>query len=324
VLYDSGAMTGATATKQVSVSLTGRSVLRLVADTNGSANYDHGDWADAKITCGSAPPPPPPPTDTTPPTITSRSPASGATGVSLTTTVTATFSEAMASSSVSGTTFTLTKQGSATPVSAAITYDSGTTTARLTPAAPLDASSTYTARVQGGTGGVTDTAGNALAADSTWTFTTTAGGGGGGTTSFLSDLTPTSATSGWGPYEKDRSNGEQAAGDGRVLTLNGVTFAKGLGVHAASDLRYALSGCSSFTASVGVDDEVGSSGNVIFRVYGDDVLLYDSGSMTGATATKPVSVSLTGRSVLRLVVDTNGSANSDHADWADAKITCGP
>src|SRR4029078_12349823 len=57
------------------------------------------------------------------------------------------------------------------------------------------------------------------------TFTATysgGGGGGGSSTTYLSDLTPVSATNGWGPYEKDMSNGEQAAGDGRTLTLNGT------------------------------------------------------------------------------------------------------
>ena len=34
---------------------------------------------------------------------------------------------------------------------------------------------------------------------------------------------------GWGPAEKDQSNGEAAAGDGKPLTLNGTVFAKGLG-----------------------------------------------------------------------------------------------
>src|SRR6478672_2089119 len=33
-----------------------------------------------------------------------------------------------------------------------------------------------------------------------------------------------SATNGWGPVERNHSNGEQAAGDGKTLTLNGVTY----------------------------------------------------------------------------------------------------
>ena len=44
---------------------------------------------------------------------------------------------------------------------------------------------------------------------------------------------------------------------------------------------------------VGVDDEVGSIGSVVFQVFVDGVLRYVSGIMTGATASKSVSVSLT-------------------------------
>src|SRR5688572_4943333 len=61
-------------------------------------------------------------------------------------------------------------------------------------------------------------------------------------TRYLSDREWTSASNGWGPVERDRSNGESAGGDGRTLALNGVTYAKGLGVHASSDVRFTLAG----------------------------------------------------------------------------------
>jgi hypothetical protein len=139
--------------------------------------------------------------------------------------------------------------------------------------------------------------------------------------SFLSDLTPTSSANGWGNFEKDRSNGEATNGDGKVITLNGQTYTKGLGVHANSDLRYALGkNFKTFTADIGVDDEVGNNGNVTFQVFADGVKLYDSGPMTGATATIPISVDITNRNQLQLVVLTNGDASFDHADWANAKI----
>jgi hypothetical protein len=143
-------------------------------------------------------------------------------------------------------------------------------------------------------------------------------------TKYVSDLTWTSAINGWGPVEKDMSNGERSAGDGRTITLNNVTYAKGLGVHAASDVRYNVAGaCSTFTASVGVDDEVGTRGSVVFQVWLDGVKAYDSGTMTGTTATKAVSVTTTGKNQLQLVVTVaSGGDAYDHADWADAKITC--
>jgi hypothetical protein len=72
----------------------------------------------------------------------------------------------------------------------------------------------------------------------------------------LSGLSATDVRNGWGPIEKDRSNGEAAAGDGRALSLRGRGFSTGLGVHSASSMSYALNGrYSSFRATVGVDDE---------------------------------------------------------------------
>jgi hypothetical protein len=57
-------------------------------------------------------------------------------------------------------------------VSATVAYDPTTKTATLTPGAALEAGVTYTATVMGGSGGVKDVAGNALAADTTRSFTT--------------------------------------------------------------------------------------------------------------------------------------------------------
>ena len=102
---------------------------------------------------------PPPPGDTTAPTVKSTVPASNATGVAPAADVTATFSEAMAASSINGTTFKLREKGSTTNLAAAISYDSGTRTATLDPNNPLRAGITYKAIV---TTGAKDLAGNRL------------------------------------------------------------------------------------------------------------------------------------------------------------------
>jgi alpha-galactosidase len=140
----------------------------------------------------------------------------------------------------------------------------------------------------------------------------------------VSDLSWDTATSGWGPIEKDRSNNTQAAGDGRTLTINGTTYAKGLGVHAVSDISYYLGrACTSFSSSVGIDDET-ANGSVVFQVFADGTKIADSGTMTGATAAKQLSGSLANAEQLRLVVTNGGdNINSDHADWATPTITCG-
>ena len=104
--------------------------------------------------------------DRTAPTVMATTPTAGATGVDRSTTVSATFSEAMLGSSITTTTFTLTPAGGA---AVAGTVASSGTTATLTPAAPLAFGTTYTARL---TTGVTDVAGNGLAQPHSWNFMT--------------------------------------------------------------------------------------------------------------------------------------------------------
>jgi GH18 family chitinase len=135
----------------------------------------------------------------------------------------------------------------------------------------------------------------------------------------ISDLTWTSATTGWGSVQKNKSVA------GNVLTLNGVTYANGIGTHANSQITYPISGaCTTFQADIGVDDEVGANGSVVFQVVGDGVTLYQSGVLTGPGAAQSISVSLAGRSQLSLVVnDAGDDMNFDHADWANARLTCG-
>ena len=111
-----------------------------------------------------------------------------------------------------------------------------------------------------------------------------------GTTRYVSDLPLVSQTNGYGPVELDRSNGEAGAGDGKPLTINGVVFAKGLGVHAVADVLYAIpTGCASFAAQVGVDDEVaGANGSVVFEdTWADGVKRVSSPRLTGADNAVP-------------------------------------
>ena len=106
--------------------------------------------------------------DTTPPTVSSTVPAASATGVAVGNNVTATFSEAMTSGTITGTTFTLAGPGT-TAVAGAVSYTG--TTATFNPTADLAGSTLYTATI---TTGVQDLAGNALASNHVWTFTTAA------------------------------------------------------------------------------------------------------------------------------------------------------
>ncbi|WP_420593745.1 NPCBM/NEW2 domain-containing protein [Deinococcus sp.] len=134
----------------------------------------------------------------------------------------------------------------------------------------------------------------------------------------------TSASNGWGPIERDRSNGEKNAGDGRTLTLAGKTYAKGFGVHASSSMTFNLAAkCSAFTSDIGIDDEVGNKGSAVFQVFADGSKIYDSGKLTGSSAIKSLKVDVTGKKELKLVVTDAGDGLSyDHADWAAPTLNC--
>ncbi len=100
------------------------------------------------------------------PSVTLQTPAAGGTGVSVVSTVTARFDEAVVG--VSSSTFTV-KNG-VTPIPGTASFISATKTARFVPDAQLPASTLLTATL---TAGITDGASNVLtSAPVTWTFTT--------------------------------------------------------------------------------------------------------------------------------------------------------
>ena len=109
--------------------------------------------------------------DTIPPLISFTSPTGGATGVSVTGFISATFNKNIDPSTVTNTTFIL-KDNTNTPVTATVSYTAASRSATLIPSSPLNFTSVYTATVIGGSAGVKDTSGNALAADTSWSFTT--------------------------------------------------------------------------------------------------------------------------------------------------------
>ncbi|WP_191304082.1 glycoside hydrolase family 97 catalytic domain-containing protein [Lentzea cavernae] len=140
----------------------------------------------------------------------------------------------------------------------------------------------------------------------------------------VSDLPFMSETNGWGPVERDRSNGENTGGDGQVLSIGGTTYAKGIGVHAPSEVSVYLGrSCERFTAKIGLDDETTQAGSVAFQVFGDNKPLYDSGVIRTKGAATPIDVDLTNVRMLSLrVTDGGDDRNFDHADWAEAALTC--
>jgi NPCBM/NEW2 domain len=159
-------------------------------------------------------------------------------------------------------------------------------------------------------------------------------------TTYLSDVQLASASNGWGPFERDRSNGEAKAGDGKIISLNGKRYAKGLGVHADSDLQFDLTGkgCTRFQADVGVDQEVVSSLPKDFIPLTEFAVINKQGNAVLAnTGRAPIStssfvvsldVNITGVTVLQLVFNSKKSLEDKqrnwftHGDWANARVTC--
>lgn len=141
---------------------------------------------------------------------------------------------------------------------------------------------------------------------------------------WASDQPWLAATNGWGPVELDKSNGEQVARDGKTLTLDGLRYSDGLGVHAGSSITYLLADrYDAFKATIGIDDEIAADkpASVYFEVWADGVLKYKSPKMTAAMPGLAIEVPVENVRELKLVVTDAGDGMAyDHADWAQARF----
>ena len=108
-----------------------------------------------------------------PPTVISTSPANGFTGVATNSTISATFSKNIDSSTVTASTFAVTMGTGGVSVPGALSASGSTVT--FTPTSSLRNGTTYTAKV---TTGIKDSLGTALASNYTWSFTTGSQGSG--------------------------------------------------------------------------------------------------------------------------------------------------
>ena len=116
--------------------------------------------------------------------------------------------------------------------------------------------------------------------------------------------------------------GQDRTLSGRPLRLGGKTYARGLGTHSRSEITYALDGgFQTFSATLGIDDSVGAVGSVIYRVYGDDKVLFESPIVRGGDAPIDLKLPIKGVLLLRLEVDFADAGDAaDQADWADARL----
>ncbi|MGE5247202.1 MAG: Ig-like domain-containing protein, partial [Verrucomicrobiota bacterium] len=145
-------------------------ITTAVTDLAGNHLAANRTWA---FTTGAAP-------DSTPPTVSSTAPVNNATGVPLSSQVSATFSEPMKASTITTANFKVVQGTVGVP--GTVTLNGSGTTATFKPSAALANGTTYTATI---TTGVQDAAGNAMASNYSWSFTTAA----------AADATPPAVTS---------------------------------------------------------------------------------------------------------------------------------
>ena len=141
---------------------------------------------------------------------------------------------------------------------------------------------------------------------------------------YLSDLTPAvTPINGWGPMERDQSNGSTELNDGKMITINGVSYRKGLGVHAYSEVLFDLDSLYTFfQTSIGVDDSTACDrASVQFSIYLDNVLAYQSPVMLQGDTAIDIELDVINVRQLKLVVtDADEDMTCDHANWAEARL----
>lgn len=147
----------------------------------------------------------------------------------------------------------------------------------------------------------------------------------------LSSLKAKELTSGHGNVAIDK------AIKGTPLSIDGQTYAKGLGTHANGSAVYAIPAKSTrFVAVVGLDDAMKSDkrASVKFQVFGD---VKEMGEKPALLAESPVlsdktlrswafDVELTSRykEVHLVVTDASDGNAADHADWVNAGFLTSP
>ncbi len=122
------------------------------------------------------------------------------------------------------------------------------------------------------------------------------------------------------------SNGQGAVrlnttSSGAPISLGGIIYSNGLGVYANSNVTLNLAGqYSVFQSQIGVPAAFPTS-SVIFQVFGDGQLLYQSPVVTSASGAVPLNVNVAGVQQLSLaVIASTGSTTGDSAVWVTPRL----
>ena len=141
-------------------------------------------------------------------------------------------------------------------------------------------------------------------------------------TTYLTEMNWLSASNGLGPVEKNNSVGEGASNDGQKQSIRGRRYNRGLGTYASSRIDYRLDGRQKwFISDIGIDDETGGGGSVVFKVYADGKRIFSSNIIRGSDAIQQVKLRVSHVRKLTLIVsDAGDGSTDDHANWANARV----
>lgn len=112
--------------------------------------------------------------------------------------------------------------------------------------------------------------------------------------------------------------GKDVSCEGNPITIAGMTYKKGIGLHADSMVPFTTDGKYTRISGVaGIDSEV-AGGNALFKIMADGKIIY-SKELSGGDMDE-FDLSISGVMDLRLITEQNGSESQDHTDWADVKL----
>ena len=131
----------------------------------------------------------------------------------------------------------------------------------------------------------------------------------------LAGLSPRDVVFGFAPPRMDR------AWDGGPLKIAGITYPRGIGMHAASRVTFDVPPrATSLQAIIGLSDQVSECdrASVTFEVRDqNNAVLYESGLIDATSPPTPIRVPLRGATAVTLAVtDAGNGIDCDHANWA--------
>jgi len=117
-------------------------------------------------------------------------------------------------------------------------------------------------------------------------------------------------------YRSDRSV------RGRAFRLAGQSYDRGIGTQSRTILAYEIEpGDRRFQALVGVDEQAGPLGSVVFRVFTDSDERYKSPPLTETDTPRAIDIDLAGAKHLILITEYGDRGDvRDLADWVEARI----